>query len=331
VKLIVQIPCYNEEQTLASVLKSIPLHIPGIDTVETLIVDDGSSDNTIGVAKEWNVDHIVRHRRNKGLAASFTSGINMALKKGADIIVNTDGDNQYPQQDIPRLVQPILDGTHDIVIADRQTNTITEFGTFKKFMQRFGSRVVNLAADTNLPDAPSGFRAYSRDAAMRLNIVTDFSYAMESIIHAGRKKIAITHVPIKTNPKTRESRLFKNIRQHMMKSGAAIIRSYTMYHPFRVFLLGGSVSAVIGLIPFVRFLFLAISRGEQINGHLQSLIFGTVFLMLGVMFMVIGVVADLLATNRKLIEDTLYRLKKIEYRQDEHSALLLKRKRKATK
>jgi glycosyltransferase involved in cell wall biosynthesis len=331
VKLIVQIPCYNEEQTLPMVLQSIPLKIPGIDNIETMIIDDGSDDNTIKVAKKYGVDHIVRHKRNKGLAAAFTSGINMALKKGADIIVNTDGDNQYPQQDIPKLVDPILKGTHDIVIADRQTSTIKEFGLVKKLFQRFGSKVVNMAADTNLPDAPSGFRAYSREAAMSMNIITDFSYAMESIIHAGRKRIAITHVPVKTNPKTRESRLFKNMGQHILKSGAAIIRSYTMYHPFRVFMISGAASVVVGLIPFIRFLFLAISRGEAINGHLQSLIFGMVFMVLGVMFIVMGMVADLLATNRKLIEDALYRIKKIEYRQDEHSALLLKRKRKATK
>jgi glycosyltransferase involved in cell wall biosynthesis len=317
-KLIVQIPCYNEEATLPLVLQSIPFNIPGIDKVETLIVDDGSTDKTIEVAKKFGVNHIVRHRRNKGLAASFVSGLNMALKKGADIIVNTDGDNQYPQQDIPKLVQPILLGTHDIVIADRQTSTIAHFSPLKKMLQNVGSRVVNIAADTNLPDAPSGFRAYSRDAAMALNIVTDFSYAMESIIHAGKKRIAITHIPVRTNPKTRESRLFKNMGQHIIKSGAAIIRSYTMYHPLSFFLIGGLFSMAIGLIPYLRFLVLTLQHSEPIGGHLQSLIFGAVFVMLGLMFMVIGLVADLLGTNRKLIEDTLYRVKKMEYRQDEH-------------
>jgi glycosyltransferase involved in cell wall biosynthesis len=326
-KLIVQIPCYNEEATLALVLNSIPFKIPGIDKVETLIVDDGSTDKTIEVAKKFGVNHIVRHRRNKGLAASFVDGINMALKKGADIIVNTDGDNQYPQQDIPKLVQPILQGTHDIVIADRQTSKIEHFSPLKKVLQRVGSRVVNIAADTNLPDAPSGFRAYSRDAAMALNIVTDFSYAMESIIHAGKKRIAITHVPVKTNPKTRESRLFKNMWQHIIKSGAAIVRSYTMYHPLSFFLMGGLLSISIGLVPYLRYLFLTVSHGEPIAGHLQSLIFGAVFVMLGLMFMVIGLVADLLATNRKLIEDSLYRIKKMEFRQDDHVAKLKAKKR----
>jgi glycosyltransferase involved in cell wall biosynthesis len=326
-KLIVQIPCYNEEATLPMVLKSIPFKIPGVDLVETLIIDDGSTDKTIEVAKKFGVNHIVRHRRNKGLAASFVDGLNMALKKGADIIVNTDGDNQYPQQDIPKLVEPILQGTHDIVIADRQTSTIAHFSPLKKLLQNVGSRVVNIAADTNLPDAPSGFRAYSREAAMALNIVTDFSYAMESIIHAGKKRIAITHIPVNTNPKTRESRLFKNMRQHIIKSAAAIVRSYTMYHPLSFFLLGGVVSISIGAVPYFRYLFLTLNHGEPIAGHLQSLIFGAVFVMLGLMFMVIGLVADLLATNRKLIEDSLYRIKKMEFRQDEHLEKLIAKKK----
>jgi glycosyltransferase involved in cell wall biosynthesis len=320
-KLIVQIPCYNEEATLPLVLNSIPLKIPGIDKVETLIVDDGSSDKTVKVAKKLGVNHIIKHRTNKGLAASFASGIHAALKKGADIIVNTDGDNQYPQQDIPKLIQPIMEGTHDIVVADRQTSTIAHFSPLKKLLQRFGSSVVNKAAGTDLPDAPSGFRAYSRDAAMSINVLTDFSYAMETIVHAGKKNIAITHIPVITNPKTRESRLFKNMGQHIVKSASAIIRSYTMYHPLSFFLFAGLTSIVIGLIPYFRYLAMTLSHGEALGGHLQSLIFGAVFIMLGVMFLVIGLVADLLATNRKLLEDTLYRIKKMEYRQDAHEKL----------
>jgi glycosyltransferase involved in cell wall biosynthesis len=327
-KLIVQIPCYNEEATLPLVINTIPKFIPGIDKVETLIVDDGSSDKTVKVARKLGVHHIVRHRKNKGLAVSFADGIDEALRQGADIIVNTDGDNQYPQADIPKLIQPILDGTHDIVVADRQTDKIAHFSPFKKFMQRFGSRVVNLASATNLPDAPSGFRAYSRYAAMSINVLTDFSYAMETIIHAGRKRLAITHVPVDTNPKTRESRLFNNMFQHMAKSGAAIIRSYTMYKPFKVFFLSGALGIILGLVPFVRFIALRISRGDAPSMHTESMMFGAVLFMLGIMFVVIGLVADLLATNRKLIEETLFRLKKQEFRENEHDKTLKARRNK---
>ena len=312
-KLIVQVPCFNEEMTLPLVINSIPRKIRGVDEIETLIIDDGSSDNTIEVAEKLGVDHIVRHPQNRGLATSFADGLHEGLKQGADIIVNTDGDNQYPQASIPELIQTILDGTHDIVVADRQTNKIAHFSPFKKLLQRFGSRMVNLASGTDIPDAPSGFRAYSRHAAMSINVVTDFSYCMETIVQAGRKRIPITHVPVVTNAKTRESRLFKNIGQHVRKSMAAIVRSYTMYKPFKVFLLSGLVSALIGLVPYVRYSMLVIAHNEKIAGHLQSLIFGAVFIMLGVMFMVIGVVADLLAINRKLLEDNLYHLKQIEY------------------
>jgi glycosyltransferase involved in cell wall biosynthesis len=312
-KLIVQIPCFNEEQTLPLVYNSIPKKIPGITSIETLIIDDGSTDRTIEVAKELGVDHIVIHKQNKGLAKSFADGVHYALRHGADIIVNTDGDNQYPQQDIPKLIRPIMNGTHDIVVADRQTNKIAHFSPLKKLLQRFGSKVVCLASGTDLPDAPSGFRAYSRDAAMSLNIITSFSYCMETIIHAGKQRIAITHVPIMTNPKTRESRLFKNIFQHMQKSGVAIIRSYTMHEPFKLFLLSGIIIFGIGLIPYARYLVMMLQWGEPIAGHLQSLIFGAVFMILGFMCVVIGIVADLLSINRKLIEDALYRLKKQEY------------------
>ncbi len=313
IKLIVQVPCYNEEETLPLVINSIPKQIPGVDVIETLIIDDGSSDKTIEVAEKLGVNHIVRHPQNRGLAISFADGLHEALRQGADIIVNTDGDNQYPQASIPELIQPILDGSHDIVVADRQTDKIAHFSPFKKLMQRFGSRMVNLASGTDIPDAPSGFRAYSRHAAMSINVVTDFSYCMETIIQAGRKRIAITHVPVITNRKTRESRLFKNIGQHIRKSMAAIVRSYTMYKPFKFFLAASVLAAIVGIIPYTRYMLMVLSHGEKIGGHMQSLIFGAVFIMLGVMFMVIGIVADLLAINRKLLEDTLYRLKEMEY------------------
>lgn len=312
-KLIVQVPCYNEEATLPLVIKSIPKKIRGIDVIETMVIDDGSTDKTVQVAQRLGVTHVIKNKQNRGLARTFERGIHESLKRGADIIVNTDGDNQYPQQSIPALIKPILAGNYDIVVADRQTQKIAHFSTFKKFMQRFGSYVVNKAGSTDIPDAPSGFRAYSRNAAMHINIVTDFSYCMETIISAGRKRIAITHVAITTNPKTRESRLFKNMFQHMARSGEAIIRSYTMYRPFRIFLVTGFIALGIGAIPYMRFLILMVAAGATISGHLQSLVFGAVFAMFGVMLIVTGIIADLLATIRRLHEDTLVRLKRLEY------------------
>lgn len=320
-KIIVQIPCYNEEETLPLVLQSIPKRIVGIDIVETLIIDDGSTDNTVAVAHALGVTHIVRHRNNKGLARSFADGIHRALLEGADIIVNTDGDNQYPQQDIPKLIQPILNGTHDIVVADRQVQKIRHFSPLKKVLQRVGSTVVRRASGTNLPDAPSGFRAYSREAAMNLNIVTSFSYAMETIIQAGKKRLAITHVPVSTNPKTRESRLFKSMRQHIYQSGLAIIRSYTMHEPFKVFFISGVIVFVAGTLPYVNYAYLMLSYGDKVAGHLQSLIFGAVFMILGFMFSMIGLIADLLSINRKLMEESLLYLKKIHF--DDQTAEVL--------
>lgn len=312
-KLIVQIPCLNEETTLPVVLRTIPKKIKGVDAVETLIIDDGSTDKTIEVAKKLGVNHIVRHRKNKGLAAAFTAGINEALRQGADIIVNTDADNQYPQKDIPKLIKPIVDGKYDIVVGDRQTDKIKHFSPLKKLLQKAGSKAVQLASGTNIPDAPSGFRAYSREAAMRLNVVTNFSYCMETIIQAGKKRISITHVPIITNKKTRESRLFKSIGQHVRKSMGAILRSYLMYEPLKVFLTAGVVTFLLGTIPFFRFIYLAIAKGELLSGHLQSIILGVVLVLIGFMLGVVGVIADLISINRKLMEDNLYHMKKLEY------------------
>lgn len=312
-KLIVQIPCFNEEQTLPLVLRTIPKKIPGVREVETMIIDDGSTDRTIEVAKKLGVNHIISHKRNKGLAMTFADGINESLRQGADIIVNTDGDNQYPQQDIPRLIQPILKGTHEIVVADRQTDKIAHFSPIKKQLQKIGSSLVRKASGTTIPDAPSGFRAYSREAAMAINIVNTFSYVTETIIQAGKKRLAITHVAIETNPKTRESRLFKNIYQHVHKSTIGILRSYAMYEPFKIFLFCGIVIFSSGLLPFVRFAYLAVSRGELIGGHIQSLIVGSVMIMISFLLVVLGILADLIAVNRKLLEDSLYRLKHLEF------------------
>lgn len=312
-KLIIQVPCLNEEKTLPQVFKSMPKVIPGVDKIETLIIDDGSTDKTIEVAKKLGVNHIVRHKTNKGLATSFSDGIHACLRLGADIIVNTDGDNQYNQADIPKLIKPILDGKAEIVVGDRQTSTIKHFSKLKKALQRLGSHLVRVASGTNVPDAPSGFRAYSRHAAMSINIVTTFSYVTETIIQAGKKRLAITEVKIRTNPKTRESRLFKSTFEHVRKSTVAIFRSYAMYEPMRIFLVSGALVFLIGMIPYFRYMGMMIFWGEALGGHIQSLIFGAVFLILGFMLMVMGIMADLLGINRKLLEDSLYRLKKIEY------------------
>ena len=253
-KLFIQVPCLNEEETLHLVLESIPKKIKGIDTIEILIIDDGSTDDTI--------KHFVTHRRNMGLARSFRDGVDYALAHGADIVVNTDGDNQYPQAMISELVQPIIKGQADIVIGDRQTQTIAHFSPFKKFMQRFGSWVVNKAAGTDLPDAASGFRAYSRQSLYRLNIVTQFSYCMETIIQAGNKRLAIASVQIETNAKTRESRLFKNIWQHMAKSAQAILRSYIMFKPHVLFATLGTILFLLALVPFARFFYFWLIQGS---------------------------------------------------------------------
>lgn len=296
-KLFVQIPCLNEQQTLPDVLKTIPKKVPGFESVEILVIDDGSTDKTVEVAKKHGVKHFVYHRTNRGLARSFTDGLDYALSHGADVIVNTDGDNQYPQADIPKLTEPILDGRADIVIGDRQTGQIQHFGTFKKLMQRFGSWVVNKAAKTNVPDTVSGFRAYSKEAALKMNIVNSFSYCTESIISAGRNRMAIESVPVTTNPPTRKSRLFKNIFQHMYKSGRVIAKSYFMHEPLKVFVIPGLTLLVVGAIPFVRYLVLTVGASDP-GQHVQSLLLGIALFTAGLLFSVLGVLADLIKTNR---------------------------------
>lgn len=312
-KVFIQIPCLNEEATLPLVFSTMPKKLPGVDEVEWLIIDDGSTDKTIEVAKNLGVKHIVHHRRNMGLARSFRDGVDYALRHGADIVVNTDGDNQYPQERIKDLVRPIIDQEADIVIGDRQTGKIAHFSGFKKLMQRFGSWVVNKAADTDLPDAASGFRAYSRNSLYKLNIVTPFSYCVETIIQAGNKRLRIESVAIETNEKTRESRLFKNIWQHMLKSGEAIVRSYIMFKPHIIFVTLGVVLLVLGAVPFINFIVLY--AGGHGRGHLQSLIFGSAMLVGSLLSFALMVIADLLRTNRILLEDQLERIKEIQYKQ----------------
>lgn len=302
-KLVIQIPCLNEEHTLPLVLETIPKKIPGITSIEILVIDDGSTDRTIEVAKQHGVTHFVTHRRNMGLARSFRDGTLKALEMGADIVVNTDGDNQYPSEKISELVQPILEGKADIVVADRQTHKIAHFSPLKKLLQRFGSWVVNQAAGTNLPDAASGFRAYSKYSLLRLNIVTSFSYCMETIIQAGNKHLAIASIPITTNKKTRESRLFSSMWQHVFASASAITRAYLMYKPYVIFVSAGILLGLLGLIPFIRYLyFLAINDS---GAHIQSLIVGMVLLSASFIAFALAVISDIIRTNRVLLEEQL--------------------------
>ena len=311
-KLFVQIPCLNEEETLPAVLKTIPKKVAGFEMVEILIIDDGSTDKTVEVAKKLGVKHFVHHRTNRGLARSFTDGLDYALAHGADVIVNTDGDNQYPQADIPKLTKPILNGLADIVIGDRQTGQVQHFGLFKKIMQRFGSWIVNKAAQTNVPDTVSGFRAYTREAAIKMYIVNSFSYCTESIIHAGRNRLAITSVPVTTNPPTRKSRLFKNIFQHMYKSGRVIAKSYFMHEPLKVFVIPGLSLLTISLFPFLRYLILTIGASNP-GQHIQSLLLGVAIFTSGLLFCVLGVIADLIKSNRIINEAVLERVKRVEF------------------
>lgn len=311
-KLVVQIPVLNEEATIGSVLSSIPSEIEGIDDISILVIDDGCTDRTVEIAKKHGVKHFVHHNRNQGLGRSFHDGIMKALELGADIVVNTDGDNQYPQAEIPSLIKPILDGKADIVVADRQTDTIKHFSKGKKLLQKIGSKVVNIAAETDLPDAVSGFRAYSRESLMQINTITRFSYCTETIIQAGNKKLAITSIPITTNPKTRESRLFKSTPEHVIKSAVTIVRSYAMYRPYMIF---GSIAlalGLLGLIPFARFAILSIQDGST-AGHIQSLLVGSLLLTASFLCMVLNIIADLIRINRILIEDQLETTKRIKF------------------
>lgn len=310
VKLIVQIPCFNEEATLPETIRDIPRDIPGIETIEILVIDDGSTDRTSEVARELGVHHIVRNKANIGLAKAFRAGLDRSIALGADIIVNTDADNQYCGADIAKLVQPILEGRADVVLGDRQTPTITHFSTRKKMLQRFGSWVVRRFSGVDVPDAVSGFRAISRDAAMRLNIVSPFSYTIEMLIQVGKKGIAFTSVPIRTNPKTRESRLFKSVFQFIERSAVTLLRMYSMYQPLRVFTLLGLVVAIIGLIPMVRFIYFYFFVSGA--GKIQSLVIGSALLTVGALTFFLGLLADLLNHNRALIEITLEKTRRLE-------------------
>jgi glycosyltransferase involved in cell wall biosynthesis len=315
-KLIVQIPCYNEEHTLPETIADIPRKIDGIDLVELLIIDDGSTDRTVEVAKELGVEHIIINKKNLGLARTFRKGLEECLKRGADIIVNTDGDNQYYGGDITKLVELIVQNKADIVVGDRQTSTIKHFSPFKKILQRLGSSAVRRLSGTDVPDTVSGFRAFSREAAIRINIVSPFSYTIETIIQAGKKHMAIASVPIRTNTKTRESRLFKSIPNFIGRQLSSMIRMYLMYQPLRFFIYIGLTLSLIGFIPIARFLvYYFLGDG---SGHIQSLILGGVILLMGFVTFVMAILADLINFNRQLLEMTLEKVRRIELDKVKH-------------
>ena len=314
-KLIIQIPCFNEAETLPETLVALPRRIDGIDQIEVLVIDDGSHDGTADVARRFGAHHIVRHRRNRGLAAAFQSGLDAALAAGADIIVNTDADGQYEGADIARLVAPVIAHQADIVIGDRGVASNAHFGPFKRLLQRAGSSVVRRLSRTDVTDAVSGFRAISRAAAQRITITTEFSYTTDMLIQAGRKRLKIVSVPIRTNAAVRPSRLFTSIPQFITRQLMTMARAYATYNPLRTFALIGTTLAVIGLLPIVRFLyFWATGDGD---GHVQSLVLGGSLLVLGVVTGLLGVLADQIGTNRKLLEEALYALRRLE---DERTA-----------
>ena len=309
-KLIIQIPCFDEEQTLPETLADLPREVPGIDEVEWLVIDDGSSDSTVDVARAGGVSHIVRLTNNKGLAAAFQAGLDASLKLGADIIVNTDADNQYRGADIPKLVAPILAGSADMVIGDRETDQIEHFSPLKKRLQRIGSAVVRRASNTNVPDTTSGFRAYNREAALQMSVVSKFTYTLESIIQAGRQTVAIDHVPIRTNAQTRESRLFPSMWSYVRRNSASIFRIYALYEPLRVFTAAAILVALVSAAIWARFLWFFFS-GEG-EGHIQSLILGSTLFIVAVQFAALGVLGDILAGSRIIQQRTLERVRRVE-------------------
>jgi glycosyltransferase involved in cell wall biosynthesis len=310
-KLIIQIPCYNEAETLLVALNDLPKHIDGIDEIEYLIINDGSSDDTERVAKEWGVQYVVHFKRNLGLAKGFMAGLDLALRNGADIIVNTDADNQYCGEDIEKIVRPILEKQADIVIGERPIDETEHFSPLKKKLQHFGSWVVRKASKTDIPDAPSGFRAYSKHAAMRMNVHNEYTYTLETIVQAGRNKMAIMSVPVRTNPELRKSRLFKSMWGYIKKSVLTILRAVLMYKPLFSFSVVGLCFVIPGLLLAVRY-FIYMLQGAG-SGHVQSVILAMLLIIIGVQSFMMGMQADIISANRKLIEDTQFRIKKMEF------------------
>src|SRR4051812_16800557 len=311
-KLIIQIPCWDEEKQLPATLADLPRHVPGVDVVEWLVIDDGSTDRTVEVARENGVDHIVRLTNNKGLAAAFQAGLDAALKLGADIVVNTDADNQYNAADIPRLIQPILEGNADMVVGARPIDQIEHFSPIKKRLQRLGSAVVRRASETNIADTTSGFRAYNREAALQVQVVSKFTYTLETIIQAGKMTVAIDHVPIRTNPKTRESRLFPSMWAYVRRNTVGIFRIYALYEPLRVFMSAAIVVGLASLAIWLRFGIDFIAHGH--SGHIQSLILAAVLFIAAVQLAALGVVGDILSGNRVLNQRILERVRRMELR-----------------
>jgi glycosyltransferase involved in cell wall biosynthesis len=309
-KLIIQIPCFDEEQTLPETLGDLPREIPGVDEVEWLVIDDGSTDRTVEVARAGGVEHIVRLTNNRGLAAAFQAGLDACLKLGADVIVNTDADNQYVGADIPKLVEPILEGRADMVVGDRETDQIEHFSPVKKTLQRWGSAVVRRASDTDVPDTTSGFRAYNREAALQIQVVSKFTYTLESIIQAGKMLVAVDHVPVRTNAKLRESRLFPSTAAYVRRNGVSIFRIYALYEPLRLFLMAAAVAGLVGAVIWARFLWFVIEGNG--NGHVQSLILGSTMFIVAVQLAALGVVGDILAGSRVLQQRILERVRRVE-------------------
>ena len=310
-KLIIQIPCYNEAETLEVALNDLPRHIDGIDTSEYLIINDGSRDNTVEVARRWGVHYVVNFTKNRGLAKGFMAGLDACLRNGADIIVNTDADNQYCGDDIETIVRPILEGKSDIVIGARPIDQTEHFSPLKKKLQHFGSWVVRKASKSDIPDAPSGFRAYSREAALRLNVTNEYTYTLETIVQAGRERIPMTSVPIRTNAELRPSRLFNSMFGYVKKSMLTILRAYVLYKPLKFFSILGSIPFCVGLILGIRFLVFAIQGHSE--GHVQSLILASTLLMMGFMTYVVGILSDTISAERKILEDAQYHARRADY------------------
>lgn len=313
-KLIIQIPCYNEAETLEIALNDLPKHIDGIDEIEYLIINDGSADNTVEVAKNWGVHYVVNFKKNKGLAKGFMAGLDACLRNGADIIVNTDADNQYCGEDIEKIVRPILDEKADIVIGERPIDDTEHFSPLKKKLQHLGSWTVRVASKSDIPDAPSGFRAYSREAALKLNVVNEYTYTLETIVQAGRTKMAMESVPIRTNPELRKSRLFSSMFGYVKRSMVTIIRSFMMYKPLKFFGIIGAILFLIGTGIGIRFIvYYCMGQG---GGHIQSLILASTFILMGVQTGIIALQADIIAANRKILEDVQYHVRKLDYDND---------------
>lgn len=309
-KLIIQIPCYNEEATLGFTLSALPRQLPGVDRIEWLIVNDGSADRTVQVAQEHGVDHLVSFAQNQGLAKAFKAGIEACLKAGADLIVNTDADNQYCADDIPKLIAPILSGKAEIVVGARPISQMEQFSSTKKLLQRLGSWVIRITSGTDVPDAPSGFRAISREAAMQLNVLDDYTYTLDMIIQAGQKGMAITSVPVRINPYLRPSRLIKSIPSYVQRSFFTILRIFAIYNPLRFFTLLGSIPFALGFIIGLRWLVLFL--GGTSRTHVPSLIMASILILMGFQLWIFGLIADLTAANRRILEDIQLRIRRLD-------------------